>query len=128
MTYEMFFETVKNHQKKAYFGDLPEYKLVEFMKSQEDVIQDQYDYWNWQVEENQEDTTEESVAAMASGAAYSLYLLYEGQVCFNRGGVYICTFLAGKNGTIIYGGSCLLCVFVRYYSSICFIDGAKMKE
>ena len=42
--------------------------------------------------------------------------------------VYICTFLAGKNGTIIYGGSCLLCVFVRYYSSICFIDGAKMKE
>ena len=79
MTYEMFFETVKNHQKKAYFGDLPEYKLVEYMKSQEDVIQDQYDYWNWQVEENQEEATEESIAAMASGASYSLYLLYEGQ-------------------------------------------------
>ena len=78
MTYEMFFEAVKRHLKMGYFGDLPEYKLVEYMKSQEDVIQDQYDYWNWQVEENHEDTTEESVAAMASGAAYSLYLLYEG--------------------------------------------------
>ena len=51
MTYEMFFEAVKSHLKKAYFGDLPEYKLVEYMKSQEDVIQDQYDYWNWQVGE-----------------------------------------------------------------------------
>ena len=78
MTYEMFFEAVKRHLKMAYFGDLPEYKLVEYMKSQEDVIQDQYDYWSCQVEENQEDTTEESVVAMASGAAYSLFLLYEG--------------------------------------------------
>ena len=78
MTYEMFFEAVKKHLIRYYFKDLPDYKLVEYMKSQEDVIQDQYDYWNCQVEENQEDTTEESVAAMASGAAYSLYLLYEG--------------------------------------------------
>ena len=78
MTYEMFFEAVKSHLKRYYFEDLSDYKLVEYMKSQEDAIQDQYDYWNWQVEENQEDTTEESVAAMASGAAYSLYLLYEG--------------------------------------------------
>ena len=32
-----------------------------------------------QIEEStEEETTEESVAAMASGAAYSLYLLYEG--------------------------------------------------
>lgn len=46
----------------------------------------------------------------------------------NQGGAYICTFLAGKNGTIIYGGFCLLCVFVRYYFFICFTDGAKMKE
>lgn len=46
MTYEMFFEAVKSHLEKSYFGDLPEYKLVEYMKSQEDVIQDQYDYWN----------------------------------------------------------------------------------
>ena len=76
MIYEMFFEAVKSHLKRYYFEDLPDYKLVEYMKSQEDVIQDQYDYWNCQVEENQEDTTEESVAAMASGAAYSLYLLY----------------------------------------------------
>lgn len=47
---------------------------------------------------------------------------------FNRGGAYICTFLAGKNGTIIYGGFCLPCAFVRYYYSICFTDGVKMKE
>ena len=78
MTYEMFFEAVKSHLKRYYFQDLPDYKLVEYMKSQEDVIQDQYDYWNWQVDENKEKATEESIAAMASGAAYSLYLLYEG--------------------------------------------------
>ena len=58
MTYEMFFEAVKSHLKRYYFEDLPDYKLVEYMKSQEDVIQDQYDYWNWQVEENQEEATE----------------------------------------------------------------------
>ena len=78
MTYEMFFEAVKNYLRRAYFEDLPEYKLIEYMKSQEDVIQDQYGYWSWQVDENKEYTTEESIAAMASGAAYSLYLLYEG--------------------------------------------------
>ena len=69
---------VKSHLKRYHFEDLPDYKLVEYMKSQEDVIQDQYDYWKWQVDENKEETTKESVAAMASGAAYSLYLLYEG--------------------------------------------------
>ena len=78
MTYEMFFEAVKNHLRRYYFKDLPEYKLLEYMKSQEDVIQDQYDYWKWQVDENKEEATEGSIAAMASGAAYSLYLLYEG--------------------------------------------------
>ena len=82
MTYEMFFEAVKNHLRRCYFEDLPEYKLLEYMKSQEDVIQDQYNYWKWQVDENKEKATEESIAAMASGAAYSLYLLYEGQFCF----------------------------------------------
>ena len=55
MTYEMFFEAVKSHLKRYYFEDLPDYKLVEYMKSQEDVIQDQYDYWNWQVDENKEE-------------------------------------------------------------------------
>ena len=83
MTYEMFFEAVKSHLKRYYFEDLPDYKLVEYMKSQEDVIQDQYDYWKWQVDENKEKATEESITAMASGAAYSLYLLYEGQFCFS---------------------------------------------
>ena len=78
MTYEMFFEAVKSHLKRYYFEDLPDYKLVEYMKSQEDVIQDQYDYWKLQVDENKEKATEESIAAMASGAAYSLYHLYEG--------------------------------------------------
>ena len=78
MTYEMFFEAVKSHLKRYYSEDLPDYKLVEYMKSQEDVIQDQYDYWKWQVDENKEEATEESIAAMASGAAYSLYLLCEG--------------------------------------------------
>lgn len=77
MTYEMFFEAVKNHLRRYYFKDLPEYKLLEYMKSQEDVIQDQYDYWKWQIDENKEEATEESIAAMASGVAYSLYLLFE---------------------------------------------------
>ena len=83
MSYEMFFEAVKNHLRRCYFEDLPEYKLLEYIKSQEDVIQDQYDYWKWQVDENKEKATEESIAAMASGAAYSLYLLYQGQFCFS---------------------------------------------
>ena len=77
MTYERFFEAVKSLLWKS-LDDIPEYKLVEYMKSQEDAIQDQYDYWKWQVDENKEEATEESIAAMASGAAYSLYLLYEG--------------------------------------------------
>ena len=77
MTYERFFEAVKSLLWKS-LDDIPEYKLVEYMKSQEDVIQDQYDYWSCQVDKNKEETTEESIAAMASGAAYSLYLLYEG--------------------------------------------------
>ena len=77
MTYERFFEAVKSLLWKS-LDDIPEYKLVEYMKSQEDVIQDQYDYWKWQVDENKEKATEESIAAMASGAAYSLFLLYEG--------------------------------------------------
>ena len=77
MTYERFFEAVKSLLWKS-LDDITEYKLVEYMKSQEDVIQDQYDYWKWQVDENKEEATEESIAAMASGAAYSLYLLYEG--------------------------------------------------
>lgn len=78
MTYEMFFEAVKNHLRRYYFKDLPEYKLLEYMKSQEDVIQGQYGNWSCQVDKNKEEITEESIAAMASGAAYSLYLLYEG--------------------------------------------------
>ena len=78
MTYEMFFEAVKRHLKMAYFGDLPEYKLVEYMKSQEDIIKSQYNYWAEQVEINNETVTEESLPGFASGAAYSLYLLYEG--------------------------------------------------
>lgn len=77
MTYEMFFDAVKALLWET-LDDLPEYKLLEYMKSQEDVIQDQYDYWNWQVEENKEEVTKENVKAMASGAAHSLYLLYEG--------------------------------------------------
>ena len=53
MTYEMFFDAVKALLWET-LDDLPEYKLLEYMKSQENV------------------------KAMASGAAYSLYLLYEG--------------------------------------------------
>ena len=34
--------------------------------------------WQYYQNENKEEATEESIAAMASGAAYSLYLLYEG--------------------------------------------------
>ena len=68
MTYEMFFDAVKALLWET-LDDLPEYKLLEYMKSQEDVIQDQYDYWNWQVEENKEEVTKENVKAMASGAA-----------------------------------------------------------
>ena len=48
------------------------------MKSQEDVIKSQYNYWAEQVEINNETVTEESLPGFASGAAYSLYLLYEG--------------------------------------------------
>ena len=82
MTYEMFFEAVKTLLWKS-LNDIPEYKLVEYMKSQEDVIKSQYNYWAEQVEINNETVTEESLPGFASGAAYSLYLLYEGQFCFS---------------------------------------------
>ena len=77
MSYEMFFEAVKTLLWKS-LNDIPEYKLVEYMKSQEDVIKSQYNYWEEQVEVNNETVTEESLPGFASGAAYSLYLLYEG--------------------------------------------------
>ena len=82
MSYEMFFEAVKTLLWKS-LDDIPEYKLVEYMKSQEDVIKSQYNYWEEQVEVNNETVTEESLPGFASGAAYSLYLLYEGQFCFS---------------------------------------------
>ena len=78
MSYEMFFEAVKTLLWKS-LNDIPEYKLVEYMKSQEDVIKSQYNYWAEQVKINNETVTEESLPGFASGAAYSLYLLYEGQ-------------------------------------------------
>ena len=81
MSYEMFFEAVKTLLWKS-LDDIPEYKLVEYMKSQEDVIKSQYNYWEEQVEVNNETVTEESLPGFASGAAYSLYLLYEGQASF----------------------------------------------
>lgn len=81
MSYKMFFEAVKTLLWKS-LNDIPEYKLVEYMKSQEDVIKSQYNYWAEQVEINNETVTEESLPGFASGAAYSLYLLYEGQFCF----------------------------------------------
>ena len=81
MSYEMFFEAVKTLLWKS-LNDIPEYKLVEYMKSQEDVIKSQYNYWAEQVEINNETVTEESLPGFASGAAYSLYLLYEGQASF----------------------------------------------
>ena len=77
MSYEMFFEAVKTLLWKS-LDDIPEYKLVEYMKSQEDVIKSQYNYWEEQVEVNNETVTEESLPGFASGAAYSLYLLFEG--------------------------------------------------
>ena len=77
MSYEMFFEAVKTLLWKS-LNDIPEYKLVEYMKSQEDVIKSQYNYWEKQVEVKNETVTEESLPGFASGAAYSLYLLYEG--------------------------------------------------
>ena len=76
MSYEMFFEAVKTLLWKS-LNDISEYKLVEYMKSQEDVIKSQYNYWEEQVEVNNETVTEESLPGFASGAAYSLYLLYE---------------------------------------------------
>ena len=82
MSYEMFFKAVKTLLWKS-LDDIPEYKLVEYMKSQEDVIKSQYNYWEEQVEVNNETVTEERLPGFASGAAYSLYLLYEGQFCFS---------------------------------------------
>ena len=43
MTYEMFFEAVKTLLWKS-LDNIPEYKLVEYMKIQEDVIKSQYNY------------------------------------------------------------------------------------
>lgn len=76
MTYEMFFSAVKNLLWRM-LDDLPEYKLIEYMITQEDIIKSQYWYWAEQIEINNEEVTEEKIAGFASGAVYSLYLLYE---------------------------------------------------
>lgn len=77
MTYEAFFESVKR-QLWNYYEHLPEYKLLEYLKKEEDVIRDQYDYWLEQVEIEGKEVTQQDIDAMAGGATYSLYLLYEG--------------------------------------------------
>ena len=81
MSYEMFFEAVKTLLWKS-LDNIPEYKLVKYMKIQEDVMKSQYNYWAEQVEIYNETVTEESLPGFASGADYSLYLLYEGQFRF----------------------------------------------
>ena len=51
--------------------------IKERLKKEEDVIRDQYDYWLEQVEIEGKEVIQKDIDAMASGATYSLYLLYE---------------------------------------------------
>ena len=53
--------------------------IKERLKKEEDVIRDQYDYWLEQVEIEGKEVIQKDIDAMASGATYSLYLIYEGQ-------------------------------------------------
>ena len=52
--------------------------IKERLKKEEDVIRDQYDYWLEQVEIEGKEVIQKDIDAMASGATYSLYLIYEG--------------------------------------------------
>ena len=52
--------------------------IKERLKKEEDVIRDQYDYWLEQVEREGKEVIQKDIDAMASGATYSLYLIYEG--------------------------------------------------
>ena len=52
--------------------------IKERLKKEEDVIRDQYDYWLEQLEIEGKEVIQKDIDAMASGATYSLYLIYEG--------------------------------------------------
>lgn len=53
-------------------------KVIKERLKKEDVIRDQYDYWLEQVEIEGKEVIQKDIDAMASGATYSLYLIYEG--------------------------------------------------
>ena len=52
--------------------------IKERLNKDEDVIRDQSDYWLAQVEIEGQEVLQTDLDAMASGATYSLYLIYEG--------------------------------------------------
>ena len=68
MGYDDFYNAVKEILMRHL--DLSGQKVDEYMKSQEDVVQSQYKYWR-------ENYNGGSLEGYASGAAYSLYMLYE---------------------------------------------------
>lgn len=68
MSYEAFYNAVKEILMRQL--DLSGQKVDEYMKSQEDVVKSQYNYWR-------DNYNGGSLEGYASGAAYSLYMLYE---------------------------------------------------
>lgn len=73
MTYEIFFEAVKRILVRQL--DISGEKVEAYMKSEEGIIKGQYMYWQGKYDGG-------DIEGYASGAAYSLYLLYEGQASF----------------------------------------------
>ncbi len=70
MTYEEYFEATKQYL-KFYLDTLSDKELVEYMHSEEDSIQNNYEYQKSQYEAG------DKTAFDVSGVGYSLYMLYE---------------------------------------------------
>lgn len=68
MSYEDFYNAVKEILMRQL--DLSGQKVDEYMKTQEDVVKGQYNYWRDKYNGG-------GLESYASGAAYSLYMLYE---------------------------------------------------
>lgn len=73
MSYDEYFDMVRDYLLENYFRDMSVQKLTEYMKSQEDVVQDQYEYYK----ELYDNGDLKAFENAESGAGYSLYLLYD---------------------------------------------------
>lgn len=73
VTYDAYFDEVKDILQNQMRG-MSEQDLIEYMKSEENIIKEQYEYRKKLFDKGELTLTE--LKSSASGPAYSLYMLY----------------------------------------------------